>query len=457
MVYAGGHLSGGHLNPAVSTALFLRGSFSPEDSPFQKPVIDYSLYMCTQVVAGFVAGGVAFAVTTDGNGYPSIGDDYKTWQALVVEIVLTNALCTVVLNSATTAASANNSYFGLAIGFTVLSGALSVGDISGGAFNPAVGMLSLIRSGDHRQDVWIYILGPFIGAVIAAAMFHITNFKERNPGEESAIAKHIAPLLFEFYGTFMLCFTIAMAARSYPSSHDTSLAPLSIGSMLMAMVYAGGHVSGGEYNPAVTVALLIRFRGIAQEVNPAVKTLSYIIIQIMGGFTAAGLAYSIQQKDIGFPDYDNTKYYDALVSEFLFTFALCHSVLNSATVTGTAANSYFGLTIGFTVVAGAVTVGSISGGAFNPAVATTLPVVAGDACHIWVYWTGEIVAAVAAALLFRFANIDEFAATRGRKYSAHMEGTETRGRSNTYNIHHGPEHSTTYSAPEPFENDEGRS
>ena len=137
MVYAGGHLSGGHLNPAVSTALFLRGSFSPEDSPFQKPVIDYSLYMCTQVVAGFVAGGVAFAVTTDGNGYPSIGDDYKTWQALVVEIVLTNALCTVVLNSVTTAASANNSYFGLAIGFMIGIG---------------IGMLIMIIIGEGRIE-----------------------------------------------------------------------------------------------------------------------------------------------------------------------------------------------------------------------------------------------------------------------------------------------------------------
>jgi aquaporin Z len=168
--------------------------------------------------------------------------------------------------------------------------------------------------------------------------------------------------IVEFIGTFFLVFTVGVCVVNPDAG---VIAPLAIGSVLMVMVYAGGHISGGHYNPAVTVAVAIRGKMSPLEVP------MYFLAQIMGALMAAGAAYYMKGPNemAGAP---GPAYVLAqkVFAEFLFTFALAYVVLNVATAKANAGNSFYGLAIGFTVMVGAFAVGPISGGAFNPAVAT---------------------------------------------------------------------------------------
>lgn len=174
MVYMGGHVSGAHYNPAVSLAVFLRGKLSAAQ------VIPY---MSTQLVAAFAASAVvSYLSGTSFTFAPSPAEGVGSMQAVVAEAVFTFALALVVLNVATSPKTEGNSYYGLAIGFTVLAGAFAVGPISGGAFNPAVGLgpaiFRAVTSGGTLQHVWIYLVGPFLGAVFAALAFKIQHANE---------------------------------------------------------------------------------------------------------------------------------------------------------------------------------------------------------------------------------------------------------------------------------------
>jgi aquaporin Z len=98
----------------------------------------------------------------------------------------------------------------------------------------------------------------------------------------------------------------------------------------------------------------------------------------------------------------------ALLAEFLFTFALVYVVLNVATAKGTSGNSFYGLAIGFTVLVGAFSVGNISGGAFNPAVAVGISVLGFSSwASIWIYLVAELAGAAVAAGAFKGLNPDE--------------------------------------------------
>ncbi|HEY2488924.1 MAG TPA: aquaporin, partial [Streptosporangiaceae bacterium] len=199
----------------------------------------------------------------------------------------------------------------------------------------------------------------------------------------------------EFVGTFFLTFAVAVAALS-----GSAFVPLAAGGMLMAMIYAGGHISGAHYNPAVTVAALVRGRiGIGDAVP-------YWIAQVVGGVVAAVIARVVVNpasvKTLTLSGHAEAA---AAVVEVLITFALCYVVLNVATSKDQPGNGFFGLAIGFTVVAGAFAVGGISGGVFNPAVAL------GGATAglfgwstIWVYLLVELAAGVVAGLAFRALN-----------------------------------------------------
>jgi aquaporin Z len=160
--------------------------------------------------------------------------------------------------------------------------------------------------------------------------------------------------LVEFIGTFFLVFTIGMAVRS-----GSPLAPLAIAAGLMAVIYAGGHVSGAHFNPAVTLAAAIRGRCATGDIIP------YLVAQFLAAGAAAGLTCWIAGEAAA-PALHGTV--PSAVVEFLFTFALAWVILNVATAKGTAGNSFYGLAIAMVVLAGAVAVGGVSGGAFNPAV-----------------------------------------------------------------------------------------
>jgi len=203
--------------------------------------------------------------------------------------------------------------------------------------------------------------------------------------------------LVEFIGTFFLVFTVGMTVIDPGIG---GLAPLAIGSALMIMVYAGGHVSGGHYNPAVTLAVWLRGRCPVSDVP------GYWISQIAGAFAASWLAIYLKGNPIVTPA--EIKIVPALAAELVGTFALAYVVLNVATAKATAGNSFYGLAIGFTVATMAFALGGVSGGAFNPAVATGITVMHLEkTANLWIYLVANFAGGALAAVTFKFINPED--------------------------------------------------
>ncbi len=203
--------------------------------------------------------------------------------------------------------------------------------------------------------------------------------------------------LTEFIGTFFLVFTVGMTVVDPGIG---ALAPLAIGSALMIMVYAGGHVSGGHYNPAVTLAVWLRGRCATADVAP------YWVSQIIGAVAAGILVIFLKGNPHILPG--DIKIVPSLLAEFVGTFALAYVVLNVATAKATAGNSNYGLAIGFTVATMAFAVGGISGGAFNPAVATGITLMGIEkVSNLWVYLVADLSAGVLAAIVFKLVNPED--------------------------------------------------
>ena len=204
--------------------------------------------------------------------------------------------------------------------------------------------------------------------------------------------------LVEFIGTFFLVFTIgATAVFGGPAT----IAPLAIGFVLMVMVYAGGFISGGHYNPAVSLAAAVRGALCWKQFIP------YLIFQVLGGVAAAFLINFIA----GGPAEDAAQFElsNVIIAEFLFTFALCYVVLLTATSKKTEGNSYYGLAIGSTVMAGAFAVGGICLGAFNPAVAASALVLGFTCCPKLALITAGInlLAGLLAGLVYKFVDKED--------------------------------------------------
>ena len=212
-----------------------------------------------------------------------------------------------------------------------------------------------------------------------------------------AISQTSRSMVVELIGTFFLVFTVGASVRS-----GSTLAPLAIGVVLMVMIYAGGHISGGHYNPAVTTAALVRGRIGAGE------AVGYWITQLVAGVLAALVVRAVvapgQTATLTLSGHALGA---AFVVELLFTFALCYVVLNVATSKDHPDNSFYGLAIGFTVLAGAVAVGGISGGAFNPAVVLGGAIMGLFPWTALIYLIAELLAGVVAGLAFRALNPDD--------------------------------------------------
>lgn len=165
--------------------------------------------------------------------------------------------------------------------------------------------------------------------------------------------------LVEFIGTFFLVFTIGAVTRIGVPGVIPAAA---IGAVLMVMVYAGGFISGGHYNPAVSLAAVVR------GAMPAYQWVPYALSQILGGIVAA-FVVNYLAGDVPDPTTMLFSMPALITGEFLFTFALCYVVLLTATAREVEGNSYYGLAIGSIVTAGIFAVGGICLAAFNPAVA----------------------------------------------------------------------------------------
>ena len=198
----------------------------------------------------------------------------------------------------------------------------------------------------------------------------------------------------EFIGTFFLVLTVGCTVIGNGAG---MFAPLAIGSVLMVMIFAGGHISGGHFNPAVTLGVWLRGKCAAKDVAP------YMISQVIAAVLAAFAAKFLKGAATVAPLQPATV--PALFAEFLFTFALVYVVLNTATDKDTSGNSFYGVAIGFTVLVGAYSVGNISGGAFNPAVAMGLSVMGLSSWpNIWIYLVAGFAGGAVAAGAFRALN-----------------------------------------------------
>ena len=202
----------------------------------------------------------------------------------------------------------------------------------------------------------------------------------------------------EFIGTFFLVLTIILTVNGTAGN----LAPIAIGAILMVMIFAGGHISGAHFNPAVTLGVWIRGKITTTDVP------GYIIAQLLAGVAATFIGKYLLTFIPGAAEIVTGEAFDFMggaLAEFLGTFALVWVILHTATAKGTEGNSFYGLAIGFTVTACAYALGGVTGGAFNPAVATAVSIAG---MTVWAnfatFLTGQLLAGAAAALLFKYVN-----------------------------------------------------
>lgn len=201
----------------------------------------------------------------------------------------------------------------------------------------------------------------------------------------------------EFIGTFFLVLIIGMNAFAGPVNL------LAIASILMGMIYAGGHISGAHYNPAVTLSILIRGRIAMMD------AVVYMVVQVIAAAAAAVVTSKLFGiEGMGASAFAEGNMVKALSAEVLGTFALAFVVLNVATAKANSGKSHYGLAIAFTVLACGYILGHFSGGAFNPAVAIGQCINGGFAwADLWVYFVGCFGGALLAALVFNFCNQDD--------------------------------------------------
>jgi len=197
----------------------------------------------------------------------------------------------------------------------------------------------------------------------------------------------------ELIGTFFLVLTVGGAVIGGAGA----LAPVAIGSALMVMIFAGGHISGAHYNPAVTLGACLR--GACSWADAP----GYVIAQLVGGAAAAGIiggVFGLSNAEAATLSVGPT-----IIAEIIGTFALVYVILNVATAKANDGNSFYGLAIGFTVTAMAYTLGGISGGAFNPAVALGAGMMnLVSLSDIWMHIVGNLVGGALAAFVFLFVN-----------------------------------------------------
>ena len=212
----------------------------------------------------------------------------------------------------------------------------------------------------------------------------------------------VRKLVVEAIGTFFLVLTVGQVVLD-PGSTGV-LGPFAIASALAVMIYAGGHISGGHYNPAVTLAVFLRGKATIHE------AIGYWVFQLVAGAVAATVVISIKGGGpLTVPTFALTK---VMVGEALYTFALAYVVLNVATVRGVEGNSYYGIAIGLTVLAGAYAMGAVSGGHFNPAVTVGALVMGGVAgSDVPFFLAGQLIGGAAAGLVFRALDLGNDKAT----------------------------------------------
>jgi len=199
--------------------------------------------------------------------------------------------------------------------------------------------------------------------------------------------------LTEFIGTFFLLFSIGVSVPLAPE-----MAPFAIAATLTGVIYMGGHVSKAHYNPAVTVAFWLRGRLPVKEILP------YFAAEILGALAGAGAAIAVTGTAIAVEPAPDVALWRVALVEVLYTFALVSVILNVATSKDHPGNGFYGTAIGLIVLGGILTVGKVSGAAFNPAVVLGLNVLKGSWAGIPLYLAADFAGGALAAWGFKAMN-----------------------------------------------------
>jgi len=398
-IYALGGVSGANFNPAVSFALGLSNKLAWKD---------VAMYSVVQLLAGILAG-LSYSALFWKSFFLQPGEGFGWWQAGLAEILYTFMLCFVVLNVATARKNEGNQFYGLAIGFVIVAGGYAAGNISGGAFNPAVALGIDISSKGIGYYGWMYMLFELLGAALAAGYFRLVRPDEFGSSWEYSLGTKCAS---EFIGTFYLVLTVGLNVLG------KSPGPVwSIAASLMCMIYALGNCSGAHFNPAVTFAIMCSGRGKC----PPVEGACYIGVQLLGGIVAAftysamhhGKTFQLAPGDITTSTGVHVEfgYGGVAFAEIVFTFVLCYVVLCVATVREPS-KDFFGLAIGSCVTAGGYAIGAVSGGSLNPAVSfgiSSTAIMHGGAFYRCLVWSlFELVGAGLAAGAFHLTHPSEY-------------------------------------------------
>ena len=208
-------------------------------------------------------------------------------------------------------------------------------------------------------------------------------------------SENVSKGVAEFIGTFFLTLTIFIAVVGGQAGF---FAPIAIGLMLMVMIYALGHVSGAHFNPAVSIGLFVK-GDCSKDELPV-----YLGAQILAGVMAWIIGSKVILSDLTIDEAEFGATKAVLAAEALFTFALVYVIINVATEQS--GNQFYGAAIGLTVMAGAFTVGGISGGSFNPAVTTMLTASGAMAVSdVWLHLVPQLAGAIAAVYVHKATQV----------------------------------------------------
>jgi len=404
LIYALEPVSGGSFNPAVTIALGLTRKLE------WRFVISH---LVMELLAGFLAGlccsGLFRKSVVFGPRVPFSG-----WEAGAVEIFFTCLLCFVFLNCYTSKRNNprddGNQFFGLAMGFAMIAGCTGSAPIAGIALNPAVS-LGLDLTGYDESWYWglHYTALEFFGALIAAILFRICRREDFIPESEYR-PLIVSRLCAEFVGTFTLVFTAGVAMVTKQSA-----AAWAAGSALTCVTYSLANVSGGHFNPAVTLAVVLSGRGKCKLIDG----LFYVMVQLISAYIAA-LAYNkirmagpFANDSFGLMPQGEYVWGTALTVEMLFTGALALVFLSVATAPPppslTRQNFYYAMAVGFLYTAGGIAIGNISGGAMNPAVALGTMAASGSPIGNFLsYSIVQVAGSIFAVFVFMLTYPDEY-------------------------------------------------
>jgi len=441
LVYSLGKISGGHFNPAVTVACYLQKAIDQKEG---------IMYIVVQCAAGVLAGLSTILLdgsenTGDGNVVGPRSTAFAVG-APIVEFLYTFLLCFVVLNVAVAPATKGNHHYGLAIGFVIVAGGYGGGYVSGGAFNPAVA-LGVNCMGLHWWNslyLPIYVACHLAAAIAAPVALHIVRPETKvEQTELNAFTKVVYKIeaMFdpedtsEFIGATFFALAVQLNAIANTSEiaageNGNPAGTLSVGATLMCLIFAMGDISGGLFNPAVTLAYLGRFHGTGcgvgkekiQDFHTSAKEgPKYLIAQVLGACAGSGLTILIWLPS-GTPispvgPQANYTIGQAFFAETFATFLFCYVVISLST-TFTPLKEFKGLAIGACYIAAGYAFGPLSGGVLNPAITLATCIVnlepfSRPAVPL-LYCGAELLGGVLAAVVFRYVtHVHEFPGEQG--------------------------------------------